>query len=173
MSQENKVLILACHIKFRSTVDESKISNFSNDYFELSENEINASVVDWVEQERFEEQIDNLIAFSREIRNKITGDVLVYVRSSTDAINTGKYHITSKEWGYTKCDINISVKKPASDKPKQLTEAEKIAKFREYWEAKHEAPAKNEIYKGFKVGQFYTTAMKNQDLITALRDIMA
>ena len=45
--------------------------------------------------------------------------------------------------------------------------------FREYWEAKHTAPAKNEIYKGFKVGLFYTSAMKNQDLIAALRDIMA
>ena len=173
MSQEVKILVLACRIKFKNTVDETKIGSFSNDYFEISENEINASIIDWVEQGRFEEQVENLIAFSREIKNKISGDVLVYVRSPNDAINTGKYHITTKEWGFTKCDINISVRKPAKDKPKQLTDPEKLALFREYWQAKHSAPAKNEIYKGFKVGLFYTSAMKNEDLITALKDIMA
>ena len=172
MSQESRVLILACKLKFKSSIDESRIESFNNDYFELNDNEVNVSVVDWIEQENLEEQIDNLISFSREIKNKISGDVLVYVRTPNESINTGKYHVNSKEWGFTKCEINISVRKPSKDKAKQLTENEKIALFREYWNTKHTAPSKNEIYKGFKVGSFYNTAMKNEELIAALRDIM-
>lgn len=173
MSDEKKILVLACKIKFRNTVNEQNISAFNNDYFELGENDVNVSIVDWIDQHDFEEQVDNLIAFSREIRNKIKGDVLVYIRGSDDSVATGKYHVGSKEWGFTRCDINISVKQPSKDKPKQLTEEEKIALFREYWQAKHTVPGKNEIYKGFKIGGFYSTAMKNEDLIAALKDIMA
>lgn len=168
----SKVLVLACKVSFRSTINEESISSFTNDYFELNDNMVNISMIDWFDQGNFEEQIDNLITFSREIKNKIKGDVLVYVKGSDDSVMSGKYHITSKEWGFIRCDINISVRQDKKEKPKQLTEEEKVALFREYWDVKHTAPAKNEIYKGFRIGAFYTSAMKNEDLIAALRDIM-
>ena len=171
-AREPKVLVLACKVAFRSTINEESISSFTNDYFELEDNQVNVSMVDWFDQGNFEEQIDNLITFAREIKNKIKGDVLVYVKGADDSVTTGKYHITTKEWGFSRCDINITVRQDKKEKPKQLTEEEKVALFREYWDSKHTAPAKNEIYKGFRIGAFYTTAMKNEDLIAALKDIM-
>ena len=171
-SREPRILVLSCKVSFRSTINEESISSFANDYFELDDNTVNISSVDWFDQGNFEEQIDNLITFAREIKNKIKGDVLVYVKGADDSVTTGKYHITSKEWGFSRCDINITVRQGKKEKPKQLTEEEKVALFREYWEAKHTAPAKNEIYKGFRIGSFYTSAMKNEDLIAALKDIM-
>ena len=171
-SKSPKVLVLACKIRFRNTINEEAISSFANDYFELNENEVSISTIDWFDRDNFEEQVDNLITFSREIKNKIKGDVLVYVKSADDSVMTGKYHITAKEWSFSKCDLNISVRSERKEKPKQLTEEEKIALFREYWENKHEAPTKNEIYKGFRIGAFYTAAMKNEELISSLKDIM-
>lgn len=172
-ARESKVLVLACKIKFKSTINEQSITSFTNDYFELSDNDVSVNGIDWFDKDNFEENLENLISFAHDIKNKLKGDVLVYVKTSDDAVNTGKYHITSKGWKYSTCEINISVKAAAKDKPKALTEEEKIALFREYWENKHSAPAKNEIYKGFRIGAFYTTAMKNEDLITLLKDIMA
>ena len=170
---DSKILVLACKIAFKSTINEQSIEHFTNDYFEITDNGINVSVVDWFDKSNFEDEIDNLIAFSREIKNKIKGDVLVYIKSSDDSVNTGRYKITNKEWSYSNCDINISVRQKDKAKPKALTENEKLALFREYWEAKHAAPKKNEIYKGFHIGSFYTSAMKNEDLIATLKDIMA
>lgn len=169
---ETKVLVLACKIAFKSTINESNIESFANDYFEITDNGVNVSGIDWYDKDNFEEELENLITFSREIKNKIKGDVLVYVKSGDDSVQTGRYKLTSKEWSYSTCDINISVRQKDKAKPKALSETEKIQLFREYWENKHTAPKKNEIYKGFHIGQFYTTAMKNQDLIAALRDIM-
>ena len=168
----NKILVLACKVGFRSTVNERNIESFNNDYFELTDNGVNISNIDWFDEENFQNEIDNLIAFSREIKNKIKGVILVYVKGPNDNVETGKYHVSSKEWSYSPCEINISIKQKDKEKPKPLTENEKIALFREYWDAKHAAPKKNEIYKGFRIGSFYTAAMKNEDLITALRDIM-
>lgn len=167
-----KVLVLACRIKFNSTVNEQALSNYNNNYFDILENEVNISNIDWFDKESFEEEIENLITFSHEIKNKIKGDVLVYVKGTDDGVETGKYHITSKGSKFSTCDVNITVKQERKEKPKQLTEDEKIALFKEYWEKKHSAPGKNEIYKGFRIGSFYSTAMKNEDLITALKMIM-
>ena len=167
-----KILVLACKLQFRSTINETSIESFNNDFFELTDNGVSVNGIDWFEQDHFQEEIENLIAFSREIKNKIKGVVLVYVRSPNDNIETGKYHITSKEWSYSPCEINISVKAKEKEKPKVLTESEKLALFKEYWDTKKTAPKKNEIYKGFRIGTFYTSAMKNEDLIAALKDIM-
>ena len=169
---DSKVLVLACKILFKSTVNESNISSFVNDYFELNENGVSVNSVDWFDRENFENEIDNLIAFSKEIKNKIKGDVLVYVKNEDDSVVTGRYKISTKEWKYSNCDVNITVKQKQKEKPKILTENEKIALFKEYWDNKHAAPKKSEIYKGFHIGQFYTSAMKNEDLIAALKDIM-
>lgn len=168
----SKVLVLACKIKFNSTVNELALSNYNNNYFDVLENEVNVSNIDWFDKESFEEEIENLITFSQEIKNKIKGDVLVYVKGSDDSVETGRYHITSKGSKFSSCDVNITVRQEKKEKPKQLTEDEKIALFREYWDKKHSAPGKNEVYKGFRIGNFYTTAMKNEDLITALKGIM-
>ena len=87
-SRAPRVLVLACKIKFRNTINEEAISSFSNDYFELNENEVSVSIVDWFDRDNFEEQVDNLITFSREIKNKIKGDVLVYVKSADESVMT-------------------------------------------------------------------------------------
>ena len=169
---DSKVLVLACKIMFKSTINESSIGSFANDYFELSDNGVSVNGIDWFDKENFEAEMYNLIAFSKEIKNKLKGDILVYVKNSDDSVQTGRYKINSKEWSYSTCDINISVKQKDKAKPKVLSEAEKIALFKEYWDTKHSAPKKSEIYKGFHIGQFYTSAMKNEDLIAALKDIM-
>ena len=167
-----KVLVLSCKVNFNSTVNEQALSNYNNNYFEVLENEVNIANIDWFDKGSFEEEIGSLIAFSGEIKNKIKGDVLVYTKYSDDRVETGKYHITTKGLKYSPCDVSISVRKEKKEKPKQLTEEEKIALFREYWEKKHSAPGKSEIYKGFRIGSFYATAMKNEDLIAALKGIM-
>ena len=169
---DTKVLVLACKIGFKSTINESSITSFVNDYFELSDNGVNINSVDWFDKDNFEAELDSLITFSKEIKNKIKGDVLVYVKHSDDSVQTGRYKLSSKEWTYSNCDISISVKQKDKQKPKVLSENEKIALFKEYWDNRHSAPKKSEIYKGFHIGQFYTSAMKNEDLIAALKDIM-
>lgn len=170
--KSTQVLVLACKLQFKSSIDDVNIESFNNDFFELTDNGVSVNGIDWFDRDHFQEEIENLITFSREIRNKIKGVILVYIKSPNDSVETGKYHITTKEWSYSPCEINISVRSKEKERPKTLTESEKLALFKEYWDTKKTAPRKNEIYKNFRIGAFYTAAMKNEDLITALKDIM-
>ena len=47
-----------------------------------------------------------------------------------------------------------------------------MALFKEYYEENHKLPDKKEVYKEFKVGQFYESAMKNKDMVTQIDEII-
>ena len=169
----DRVLVLSTKLTLDTSLSNEMIEEFSSLFFDINESEVTVPCCDWIDKASFEEDFDNLRVFARQIKNKLKGDVLVYVRNAeTDTVTQGRYKCMAKEITFEECELNISIKKGLKEKPKALTEEEKIALFREYWELKHQIPGKSETYKGFRIGTFFNTMMKNQNMIEILNNIM-
>lgn len=168
---DSKVLVLKSKITLASSLSQQILSEFNNDYFAIEENNVFVPEIDWFSKESFEEELDNLRVFAKRLKNKIKGDVLVYVKEQ-DNIYQGRYKVSQTKIDFEQCELNVNVKKEKAEKTKPLTESEKLDLFREYWDKKQEAPGKSEVYKGFRIGAFYTTMMKNQNTIEVMNQIM-
>lgn len=168
----SKVFVLTTKLTLDSTISQQHLSEFNNMYFAIDENSISVSNVDWFNKDSFEEELDNLITFIKQIKNKIKGEILVYVKDGDDVFYQGRYKVSTKAIDFEQCELNINVKKAKGEKPKTLTEAEKLDLFREYWEEKQKVPGKSEVYKGFRLGTFFVNMMRNQNTIEVLNQIM-
>lgn len=169
---DSKVLVLASKLTLESSISQQHLSEYSNMYFDIVENEITVPNVDWFNKTTFDEELDNLRIFVKQIKNKIKGEILVYVKENEERVYQGRYKVTPKEIYFEQCELNINVKKEKGEKPKTLTDAEKLDLFREYWEEKQTTPGKSEVYKGFRIGAFFVNMMKNQNTIEILNQIM-
>ncbi len=167
----DRILILSSKVNFKSDVPAQLLTDWNNDYFAITGNEAEVSTVDWIEKTHFEESMSAVRTFGKRIKNRVKGEILVFLRSETEEVRTGKYKISSSKITFEECDLNISVRKSNKEKGKSLTEEEKIELFREYWNEKHKEPAKNEVFKNFRIGTFYATAMKNNAIAETLRQI--
>lgn len=173
MSDNDKVLVLSTKLAFKNSVPDTLLSEWSSDYFEITEADVQVTSVDWFDKDDFEDAINKLQAFGKRIKNKVKGDILVFVKSEDESVRTGKYKLSTSKNSFEECDLAISVKREVKAKPKQLTENEKIDLFRDYWNEKNKEPSKGEVYKGFRIGTFYASAMKNENVIELLRQIMS
>ena len=166
-----KVMVLSAKLTLNTTLPQQVLAEFSNMYFDIIDEVVTVPVIDWFGKESFEEELDNLRAFLHQAKTRVKGEVLVYVKEE-DEVYQGRYKLTTSQMNFERCDLNITVKKQKAEKPKTLTEAEKLDLFREYWEKKQAVPGKSEVYKGFRIGAFYNTMMKNQNTIELLNQIM-
>lgn len=170
---DSKVLVLSTKLTLESSVPQQYLSEFSSMYFDITENEVVVPSIDWFGKDSFEEELDNVKAFAKQVKNKLKGEVLVYVKEGEDTLYQGRYKVSPKEIEFEQCELNVSVKKQKAEKAKTLTDSEKLDLFREYWEEKQKVPGKSEVYKGFRIGTFFNSMMKNQNTIEVLNQIMA
>lgn len=168
---DTKVLVLKSTLMLNSTLPQQRYADYSNMYFDVNENNVIVPIVDWIDRASFEEELDSLRVFIRQNKNKIKGEILVYVKDS-DVTYQGRYKVTTAKFTFDQCELSVMVKKKQKEKQKTLTEEEKLDLFRDYWEKKREIPGKNEVYNGFRIGVFYTNMMKNQNTIQLLNQIM-
>ena len=169
---DSKVLVLSSKLTLDSSITQQHLSEFSNMYFDIVENEVVVPNIDWFDRATFEDELDELRVFIKQVKNKIKGEILVYVKEGEDNTYQGRYKVSPKEIEFEQCELNIAVKKQKPEKQKMLTEAEKIDLFREFWDEKQTVPGKNEVYKGFRIGTFFNSMMKNQNTIEILNQIM-
>ena len=168
---ESKVLVLSSKLSLNSSLAQQNISEFNSMYFDIDDDKITVPNIDWFDKNSFEEELDNLRVFIRQIKNKIKGELLVYVKDG-DNTYQGRYKLMTNQVVFEQCELNVLVKKQKSEKAKTLTESEKLELFREYWEKKQTVPGKSEVYNGFRIGAFFNTMMKNQNTIELINQIM-
>lgn len=168
---ESKVLVLSSKLSLNSSLAQQNISEFNSMYFDIDDDKITVPNIDWFDKNSFEEELDNLRVFIRQIKNKIKGELLVYVKDG-DNTYQGRYKLMTNQVIFEQCELNVLVKKQKSEKAKTLTESEKLELFREYWEKKQTVPGKSEVYNGFRIGAFFNTMMKNQNTIELINQIM-
>ena len=168
---ESKVLVLSSKLSLNSSLAQQNISEFNSMYFDIDDDKITVPNIDWFDKNSFEEELDNLRVFIRQIKNKIKGELLVYVKDG-DNTYQGRYKLMTNQVIFEQCELNVLVKKQKSEKAKALTESEKLELFREYWEKKQTVPGKSEVYNGFRIGAFFNTMMKNQNTIELINQIM-
>ena len=166
-----RVLILSTKLNFKSDVPEALLNEWTNDFFNIDGHEAIINNVDWFDKTRFEASVAALQTFGKRIKNKVKGDVLVFVKGDDDSVRTGKYKLTTSKITFEECELNISIRRELKQKPKSLSEEEKIELFRTYWNEKHKEPTKNEVYRNFRIGAFYANAMKNKDIAEMLHQI--
>lgn len=168
-----KILVLKSTLALNSSLPQQQLTDYSNMYFDLNENEVNIPNIDWIDKSSFEEELDNLRLFMRQNKNKLKGELLVYVKDEDNNITfQGRYKLTTSQVLFEQCELNVLVKKQKKEKSKALTETEKLDLFREYWEKKQRVPGKSEVYNGFRIGAFFNNLMKNQNTIQLLNQIM-
>lgn len=168
---ESKVLVLSSKLSLNSSLPQQIMSEFSSMYFDINEDKITIPNIDWFDKNSFEEDLDNLRVFARQIKNKVKGELLVYVKEG-DNVYQGRYKLMTNQTLFEQCELNVLVKKQKGEKKETLTESQKLELFKEYWEKKQTVPGKNEVYNGFRVGSFFHTMMKNQNTIELINQIM-
>ena len=166
------IMILKANLSFVSSIPQQYVSEFSNLYFGICDDgTVTVPLMTWLEKHGFEEELENLLHFSRQIKNKVKGDFIVCVKDETN-MQQGRYKISRSKYLYEPCEININIRKSKPSASKPLTEEEKLNLFREFWNLKHEVPKSSEVYKGFRIGSYFASMMKNQNAISIMNDIM-
>lgn len=166
------VMVLKANLSFTSSIPQQYVEEFSNCYFGICDDgNVTVPLMSWFERRGFEEELDELLHFAKQIKNKVKGEIIVCSREG-DNMQEGRYKITRGQHEYEPCEININVRKAKVMTSKPLTEEEKLNLFREFWKLKHAVPKSSEVYKGFRIGSFFTSMMKNQNAISIMNDIM-
>lgn len=167
----DSIMVMSSKLTFNNSLTSEQISKFSNLYFNIGVNDAEAPLFEWLDEARFMEELDHLKFYIKNIKNKIKGEMYVTKKDKDCNLTQGKIKISSSIL-YEPCELCIMPKRNKDEKAKPLTEDEKIELFREYWNLKGTLPAKSEIYKGFRIGQFYATLVKNGTTLGMLSDIL-
>lgn len=166
------VMVLKANLSFASSIPQQYVEEFSNCYFGIcGDGNVTVPLMSWFERHGFEEELDELLHFAKQIKNKAKGEIIVCSREG-DNMQEGRYKIARGQYEYEPCEININVRKSKVTASKPLTEEEKLNLFREFWKQKRVVPKPSEVYKGFRIGTFFTSMMKNQNAISIMNDIM-
>ena len=142
----------------------------------FSDDNSSATIVfnDWTVMSTILRAVESIRTICKRDKITIKGNVFCLVRESPNAqIRSGVIKINTRHPVFTECQYKVTVlaEKKEND-GKKLTNDEKMQLFREYYEEHHKIPEKKEMYKDFKVGQFYEAAMKNKDMVTQIDEIM-
>ena len=162
-------MVLQAKLPLKSTVDPDSLSQFSNTFFELTDNQALVPCFEWLDKNAFESELDSMMKWLKKRKNKITGELLVATKED-DNIMQGRYNVRSK-LSFENCEIAMTIKK-SRPQTKALTDSEKLSLFKEYWEQKKEIPKPSEVFKGFRIGSFYATLIKNESWMEQLQSIM-
>ena len=168
---DEKILVLSTKLGFKSDVPDTMLGEWTNDYFDIVGHEAIVGGIDWFDRTRFEASLTALQSFGKRIKNKVKGDILVFVKGGDDSVRTGKYKVSASKITFEECELNISIRREIKQKANPLSENEKIELFRTYWNEKHKEPSKNEVFHNFRIGTFYATAMKNKEVADVLHQI--
>ena len=171
IEMSNKIMIVSAKLTLNNSLTPDQISKFSNLYWSVSSESVEIPMFEWLDEGRFMSETDGMRNYIKNLKNKVKGELFVTRKDKDDNIGQGKIKIGSGVT-FEPCEFTIMLKKNKDDKPKPLTEEEKILLFREYWETKGVLPAKTEVYKGFKIGQFYAMLVKNGTTLDMLSDIL-
>lgn len=162
---------LAVSLAFRSSLPEQAVTDLNAiHFFVVTPERISLFVQDWIDKRTFEEELETIMSISKKYKCKMRGYIMCRIREG-DVYGDIAYKISSKI-KLKRCEFSISIKREKSEAAKVLTEEEKLAVFREYWNRKHTIPQKSEVYKDFKIGLYYSTADKSSLTMEALRGIM-
>ena len=171
-------LIIQCNILFGTTLSEN-ISNSvlsSNSNIELIKDGSAARLCffDWVRVSEILAAVEAIRSVCKREKVKIKGCIyLMYRESPNTELTSGCIKVNSRHPVFTNSDIKItSVAEKKEDQPKKFTEEEKMQLFKEYYENNHKLPDKKEVYKEFKIGQFYESAMKNKNMVSQIDEII-
>ena len=164
-----QVMPISIKLTLKNSFTPEQLQTFSNLYFDSTDNNIVISLFEWYDKDTFERELTNLLSYVKTNKNKCSGEILVNIREN-ETITQGQYKVRSK-FEFSPCDLVISLRKP-KQQTKGLSEEEKIKIFKKYWDAKHSVPAKNEVYEGFRIGQFYSSLLKNDAAFKVLNEIM-
>lgn len=167
----DSIMVMSSKLTLNNSLTPGQISKFSNLYFSIGENTVEVPLFEWLDEVRFVEELDHLKFYVMNLKNKIKGEMYVTKKDRDGNISQGKFKI-SNNISYESCELCIMPRKNKEEKSKPLTEEEKIELFREYWNTKGKLPAKSEVYKGFRIGQFYAMLVKNGATLELLSDIL-
>ena len=171
-----KVMVLTSKISFKTTPNQEQIDDFpSQTLFMPEDDNIVIDNYKWFEEDVLMSDIETLYSYCDDNKIKIKGNILFVKKEDDDEdadVDVSQHCIKfgSKEVTDTECSFSITCRKQGERK-KPLTLDEKIALYEEYWQTKHEVPPPKEIYKGFRIGSFYSTCKKNGDVMQTLNDI--
>lgn len=167
------VMVIGYDVKFKDSISPELVDIYVDDSaFKVTTDEVIIPKYVWFNQEFFDADLDELYAFCRDENVKVKGDIYV-VRRESETSDPMQQHIKLKSTSYdiNECTFNITVKSANKTKRKPLTEEEKIALYKEYWDAKRKPPPPKEVYKEFRIGTFYASCKKNGDLLQIIEDI--
>lgn len=168
------VMVISADVKFRDTLDESQVEAFSETSFTITEDEVLIPMYEWFKEEFFESDLDSVYADCKSMKAKLKGNIfLVRKENEDEGTEVTQHHIKLgvKEYNEDECTFRVSATKSDGKKRKTFTEEEKVGLFKEYWESKKKLPPPKEVYKEFRIGTFYATCKKNEQLMKALNEI--
>lgn len=169
---QTQVFPLAVTIEFKSSISDDVLNELSMiRYFGIAPERISLFVQEWIDKTMFEEELETILNITKKHKFKAHGQVMCRIREG-DLYSDIVYKVGSKI-KIKRCELAVCIKREKTDPPKMLTDEEKLAVFREYWQKKHAIPQKSEVYKDFKIGMYYTTADKSSLTMEAIRSIMS
>lgn len=164
-------MVMAAKLTLNNTLSSDQVGRFSNLYYGVSTESVDVPMFEWLDDSRFMDETDRLRSYVKGLKNKVKGELYVTKKDKDGNVTQGKIKIGANVT-FEPCELCVMPKKEKGDKPKPLTEEEKVLLFREYWESKGVLPAKSEVYKGFRIGQFYAMLLKNGTTLDMLSDII-
>ena len=163
-------MIISSNVQFKDSIPLDVAETYAESSFTVTENDVTIPLYEWYKEDTFNAELDELYAFCRDTKSKVKGNIFL-VRKANDDVGTDLVQhcikLGTKSYKMDECSFIISVR---SNKPKKksLTEDEKVALFKEYWESKHQVPPPKEVYKDFRIGAFYESCKRNGDMLHVL-----
>lgn len=166
------IFVVSTKLNLNTSPTEDQLRTFNSDYCVIEDNgTVSIPGYVWINRNSFEDDLDHLLESIRRFKLHIRGEILVYVREDGN-VTTGRYKVTNRHHPFESVALNISVRKAMGEKAKTLSEQEKLELFRSYWNEKSQPPGRNEVYKGFQIGRYYATMIRNGESFRLIEEIM-
>lgn len=167
-----QVFPLAVQLDFKSSLPEPVLEELDTiRLFSVSPEHVSMLVQEWIDKTTFEEELEAIMSTLKRRKLKGHGQIMCRIREG-ETYGDIVYKVGSKI-AIKRCEFSIVVKREKTEAPVALTDEEKLALFRDFWQNKHAIPQKSEVYKDFKIGMYYSTADKSSNTMEAIRGIMA
>lgn len=168
------LLVVAYDVTFGSTLTADQIDSFGDQSFSLTDSGLCIPCYVWFQHQFFEQDLDELYHLCHEDHIKVKGNIFVAHREHDEDEPTQMcIRLDNKGYELIPCTFMITMKKSGGSKKKALTTEEKVGLFKEYWEIKRQPPTPTEVYKEFRIGSFYSTCLKNSEMMQTLNSIIS
>lgn len=169
------------HLVLNNTVESEEVENINAElkYVSISADstDVLISIDNFVDAQAFVLDIEKLRCELKARKVSMKGNVFVMYRrhdneEKINVLENGYIKVSAKKVCFETCSFNITVKNAKKEGGKKYTEAEKMELFKEFYESEGRLPSKEDVYKEFKVGAFYNTAIKNKNTFEQLESIV-